>query len=200
MLAINDRNNCTSCLHALNVHVYLPDAGNYCRVIVKKPIMSSDNNQHWELLHSQWWRSVFLVLLKSPLAFCGSHTRPPLQPREQPAGLCCIFSPPTFIFLKCSGALSICGVSIQPVSAREPLLLSALPLSVILSTSGGLPSLNLCGSTLEPPAPLPTLPTPVCLSCYKKQICLTFSFSCPCWGETRSVCSRMMIAVISMHK
>lgn len=30
---------------------------------------------------------------------------------------------------------------------------------------------------------------PVCLSCYKKQSCLTLSFSCPDWGETHSVCS-----------
>lgn len=61
------------------------------------------------------------------------------------------FSPPTFILLKFSRALSICGVSIQPVSVREPLLLSALLCAVMLPTSGDLPSPNLYGSTPDPP-------------------------------------------------
>lgn len=120
------------------------------------------------LVHlGQWHHSYILKFFPPPC--CGTAHWPLL-----------IFSPPTFIFLKFSRALSICGVSIQPVSVREPLLLSALLCSVILSTSGDLPSLNLCGSTLDPP---------VCLSCYKKQSCLTFSFSCPGWGETHRVCN-----------
>ena len=70
---------------------------------------------------------------------------------KQLSGLCKNCSPPTFIFQKFSRVLSICGVSIQPVSTREPLLLSAQLCSVILSTSGGLPSVNLCGSTPDLP-------------------------------------------------
>lgn len=132
--------------------------------------------------HLEQWCHSFIHLWKTHHLFVDvrSHNS---QLTQQHAGLCWIYSPPTFIFLKFSRALSICGVSIQPVSVREPLLLSALLCSVILSTSGGLLSLNLCGSTLDPSPP-------VCLSCYKKQSCLTFSFSCPGWGETHSVCSR----------
>lgn len=72
------------------------------------------------LVHlGQWHHSYILKFFPPPC--CGTAHWPLL-----------IFSPPTFIFLKFSRALSICGVSIQPVSVREPLLLSALLCSVTL--------------------------------------------------------------------
>lgn len=99
---------------------------------------------------------------------------------------------PTFIFLKFSRALSICGVSIQPVSVQEPLLLSAQLCSIRLSTSGDLPSTNFCGSILPPPP----------LKCYKKQSFLTYSLICPGLKESHMVspASRTMTAVICMLK
>lgn len=101
---------------------------------------------------------------------------------------------PTFIFLKFSRALSISGVSIQPVSVQEPLLLSVRLCSGRLSTSGYLPS------TITPAAPNTPLPPP--LKCDKKQSFLTFSFICQGWEQRHpvSAANHMMTAVISILK
>lgn len=58
---------------------------------------------------------------------------------------------PTFIFLKFSRALSVSGVSSQPVSVQELLLLSVQLFSGRLSTSGDLSSTNFCGSLYKHP-------------------------------------------------
>lgn len=103
---------------------------------------------------------------------------------------------PAFMFLKLNRALSISGVSIQPVSAQEPLLLSV----------------QLCSGRLHiwrpsirkflwiAPTP-PTHPFP-CLKCYKKQSFLTFSFICTGWEQRHTVspANHMMTAVISILK
>lgn len=143
------------------------------------------------MLDSDWWRCSFTwgkngtgcpSISEKPTTFLWTSYPLSRIPVNGLLALRRLLPPPTFIFLKFSRAISIYGVSIQPVTTREPLLLSAMLFSVVLTTSGDLTSLNLCGSTLDP--------HPVCLSCYKKQSCLTFSFSCQRWGETHRVCSR----------
>lgn len=99
-----------------------------------------------------------------------------------------VFASSDFHLLKFSRALSLCGASIRPVTTLESLLLSVASFALLYSHAH-LEALHhwISAARLWTPSPPPL----ICrLNCYKKQICLTFSFSCQRWAETHSVCSR----------
>lgn len=97
----------------------------------KKPVNSCKVTQGVRQVNMRQWHILPFILKKTHTLYCAR-----------------VSFLPTFIFLKFSRALSICGVSIRPVSEQEPLLLSAQLCSGRLCTSGDLPSTNFCGSIL----------------------------------------------------